>query len=82
MLRWLATASILALLLLTAILPRTALGRRGHEAVARNDVASAVGLRGQLFPQLALRTLDGAPVDWRSLRGHRVLITLERSLDW
>ncbi len=82
LLRWLATALILALLLLTAALPRTAPGRRGHEAAARDDVPTALDLRGQPFPELALRTLDGTPVDWRALRGHRVLITLERSLDW
>jgi peroxiredoxin len=37
---------------------------------------------GQPLPDLALLDLDGRPMDLEALRGHRVLITFERSVDW
>jgi peroxiredoxin len=36
----------------------------------------------QPLPDLALLDLDGRPMDLEALRGHRVLITFERSVDW
>lgn len=83
MLRWLATIAILGLLILALFLPDTPPGRRGPEAVTRLDAKGAVGLVvGQPFPELALSDLEGRPIPWETLRGHRVLITLERSVDW
>lgn len=83
MLRWLATIVILGFLVLAFILPETSLGRRGSEAMTRMESDGAVELViGQPFPELALSDLEGRPIPWETLRGHRVLITLERSVDW
>lgn len=82
MLRWLATIAILGLMGLTFLLPDTSLGRRGTEAGTRAEAPHSSELLGQPFPELALVGLDGEAISWESLRGHRVLVTLERSVDW
>ncbi len=82
MLRWLATAAIVALLALDLFLPFTSLGRRGTEASARADVDGAVGAIGETLPDIALPNLEGDLVRLSDLRGHRVLLTFERSVDW
>jgi hypothetical protein len=82
MLRWFATGGILALLALALGLPSTSLGRRGTQAETRLDAPTPVLAVGQPLPALDLVGLDGAPVTLASLRGHRVLLTFERSVDW
>jgi cytochrome oxidase Cu insertion factor (SCO1/SenC/PrrC family) len=82
MLRGLATAAIVLLLALDLILPGTSLGRRGNEAAVRAEAEGAVARIGQPLPVLSLTDLDGAPLRLADLRGHRVLITFERSVDW
>jgi cytochrome oxidase Cu insertion factor (SCO1/SenC/PrrC family) len=80
-LRLLASIPILALLWIVAILPTTSLGRRGSEARARADVTPAIAI-GEPLPALALQDLDGNPYRLEALRGKRVLLTFERSVDW
>lgn len=82
MLRWLATAIIGLLLLLTAFVSQTGIGRRGTEAVVRADVEGAVGALGERLPAIELVGLDGSPVTVADFRGHPLLITFERSVDW
>ena len=82
MLRILATVAILGLLVLDFVLPSTSLGRRGTEASARIDAGGAFRAVGSPLPALALRELDGQPVSLEQFRGHRVLLTFERSVDW
>ncbi len=82
MLRWVATAFIGALLVLTLVLPGTSLGRRGTESATRMETAGESSFVGRPFPPLALRTPEGEAIPWETLQGHRVLITLERSVDW
>jgi cytochrome oxidase Cu insertion factor (SCO1/SenC/PrrC family) len=82
MLRWLATLVIAGLLLLTAMLPSTSIGRRGTEAQLRADVPQAVGRVGEPMPDFTLPDLDGTPVRLADFRGHPVLVTFERSVDW
>jgi len=82
MLRWLATAAIGLLLVLDVVLPSTPLGRRGREAVARADVPAAVTREGDTLPDLAFTDLDGQTLQLHALRGHPVLLTFERSVDW
>ncbi len=82
MLRWLATAAIVALLALDLFLPSTSLGRRGTEAAARADIDGAVGAIGETLPDIALPNLEGDLVRLSDLRGHRVLLIFERSVDW
>ena len=82
MLRWLATLGILALLALAIFVPQTGIGRRGSETLVRADVAGAVGALGERLPELALESLDGAPLALAAFRGHPLLITFERSVDW
>ena len=82
MLRWLATALIAVLLLLDVALPFTPIGRRGNEAATRSEVAGADAWLGTRLPALALQDLEGAPFSVDALRGHRVLLTFERSVDW
>jgi hypothetical protein len=81
-LRWLATVVIGLLLAIDIVLPGTSLGRRGSEAVARADVDAARLAPGDAAPALDLLDLEGRPIAWENLRGHRVLITFERSVDW
>ncbi len=80
--RWLATAAIGALLLLDLALPSTSLGRRGTEALLRADVPGAIGRVGETLPDFTLPDLDGTPVRLADFRGHPVLVTFERSVDW
>ena len=82
MLRWLATAGILLLLALDGALPSTPVGRRGNDAQVRADVASASVRVGEKLPDFELRDIDGTPLRLADLRGQRVLITFERSVDW
>lgn len=82
MMKWLATVAILALMALVVVAPSLSIGRRGNEALARADVPSATLAIGDAVPRLALQRLDGQPFDLASLRGHRVLLTFERSVDW
>ncbi len=79
--RILATLVIAALLILDLALPSTGIGRRGTSP-ARSDVPSAVGEIGKPLPEFALPDLDGQVVRLSDLRGHRVLLTFERSVDW
>ena len=82
MLRWIATAAIGLLLLLTAFIPQTSLGRRGHEAATRAEVETALGKLGERLPAFTLYDLDGQAFRLSDFRGKRVLITFERSVDW
>jgi cytochrome oxidase Cu insertion factor (SCO1/SenC/PrrC family) len=80
--RWLSTAGIGALLLLTLALPYTGMGRRGNEDAARLDSTSGALAIGKQLPELGLEDLEGRPLGLEDLRGHPVLITFERSVDW
>ncbi len=82
MLRWLATAGIVGLLVLDVFLPATGWGRRGAEAAVRSEVPGAEGAVGKRLPDFRLLDLDGTDVTLSDLRGHRVLLTFERSVDW
>lgn len=76
------SAAISLLLALNLALPYTPLGRRGSEAALRLDAPSAVGRAGEPLPDLALHELDGTPLRLSDLRGQRVVLTFERSVDW
>ncbi len=80
--RWLVTLAIAALLLLDLYLPLSIIGRRGPEGAVRLEVPTSRVAVGQPFPPARLIDLDGEPFDLASLRGHRVLLTYERSVDW
>ncbi|MDD9826893.1 MAG: redoxin domain-containing protein [Deltaproteobacteria bacterium] len=80
--RWLATLLLLLLLAASYLLPLTEWGQRGSEAWARTDVAGAFARTGELLPEFALQTLEGEPLQLETLRGKRVLLTFERSIDW
>jgi cytochrome oxidase Cu insertion factor (SCO1/SenC/PrrC family) len=82
MMRWFATALIVALLVLNWMLPTTSIGRRGNDATVLEDVAGVAALVGQALPELPLFDLDGEPFPLANLRGHKVLLTFERSCDW
>ena len=82
MMRWLATLGILALLGLAAFVPQTPLGRRGNESEVRSHVGDRAGRVGEPLADFALADLDGEIVRLSDLRGHRVLLTFERSVDW
>lgn len=82
MLRWLATATIVGLLCLVWFLPDTSLGRRGSDRILRADAPSAVPQVGAFLTDFTLNDLAGSPFRLADLRGKRVLITFERSLDW
>jgi cytochrome oxidase Cu insertion factor (SCO1/SenC/PrrC family) len=82
MLRWLATGVIVALLGLDWMLPNTSLGRRGSDLAERADVPGVAERVGQVFPDFELPDLDGDRVRVSDLRGHRVLLVFERSVDW
>jgi hypothetical protein len=81
MMRWIGSVLIGLLLLLDLVLPQTGIGRRGAEASVRAEAGAGVPL-GTALRGLELRELDGRPFDLASLRGHRVLLTFERSVDW
>jgi cytochrome oxidase Cu insertion factor (SCO1/SenC/PrrC family) len=80
--RVLATLGIVALLALDLALPAVPGMQRGREAVARSEVPGAAGRVGERLPDFTLPDLDGVPVTLSDLRGHRVLLTFERSVDW
>ncbi len=83
MARLLGSLVLLLLLALAVGLPRVPMFRQGaEEGVARADVAGAVGTVGERLPDFTLHTLDGARLRLEDLRGHRVLLAFERSLDW
>ncbi len=83
MLRGLATAAIVLLLGLDLWLPNLDLGRRGAESRVRADIDGAVGSEGQRLPELRFLDLDdGSVLRLADLRGHRVVLTFERSVDW
>jgi cytochrome oxidase Cu insertion factor (SCO1/SenC/PrrC family) len=82
MLRWLATALIVALLVLVWLLPGTPLGRRGSDRALRADAPNAVPQVGAVLADFEMNDIDGSPFRLVDLRGKRVLITFERSLDW
>jgi hypothetical protein len=50
--------------------------------LVRADVAGAVGEPGERLPELALESLDGEPIVLADFRGHPLLVTFERSVDW
>ena len=82
MTRWLATIGIAVLLALALFVPNTPLGRRGAEAMVRADVEGAVGALGQRLPDLEFESLEGDKIALADFRGHPLLITFERSVDW
>ena len=82
MLRALATVVIVALMLLNWMLPSTDLGRRGTDDQARVDVESTPIRVGSPLPDAMLADLNAQPIDLASLRGKRVLLVFERSVDW
>jgi len=80
--RWLATLAIGALIALVIAAPSLPIAQRGSEAAVRQEAPHALLAVGDSVPPLALQNLDGTPFDLSSLRGHRVLLTFERSVDW
>ena len=80
--RIVATVVIGLLFVLNLALPSTPLGRRGNEALARADVEGAVGTIGRPLPELTLEDLEGNALDLGDFRGHPLVITFERSVDW
>ena len=80
--RWFATGIIALLLLLIVVLPLTPIANGRPEAVVRSDVPGAVGQIGRTLPPLFLQDLDGRPLRLADFRGHPLLITFERSVDW
>lgn len=82
MLRALASIVIVSLFGLNWMLPDMEIGRRGPSAQARVDVEGTQISVGAVLPDAALMDLGGATVPLSSLRGERVLLILERSIDW
>ncbi len=82
MLRLAATLGISALLLLVVLLPSTDIGRRGSETRVRSDVEDIEGSIGTYLPAFSLEHLDESRFELADLRGHRVLLVFERSVDW
>ena len=80
--RVLGSIGIAILLALAVALPYTSAGRRGPDASVRADVPAAAGRIGEPLPDFELVDLEGGPVSLESLRGHRVVLTFERSIDW
>lgn len=80
--RWIATIVIGLLLALDLALPRTMLGRRGHEAEPRVDAPEAFSSVGEKMPEFEMRDLEGERVRLSDYRGTRLILTFERSLDW
>ena len=81
-LRWIATAVIGLFFVLNAMLPSTDIGRRGNEAAARAEVSGVAEQVGRPLADFTLQDIEGEPVRLADLRGHRVLLTFERSVDW
>ena len=80
-LRVIASAVVIALFVLNAMLPTAAVTARGSENRARQDFDIAL-MVGERLPPLTLFDLDGRRYTREDLAGHRVLITFERSVDW
>lgn len=81
--RLLATLGLLVLLALDLALPHLPGLRQGFEpGVVRADVPGAVGRVGERLPDFTVYATDGLPIRLSDLRGHRVLLTFERSVDW
>lgn len=82
MLRWIATALIGGLFALNLFMPSTSIGRRGTEERVRQEVAGVAEQVGRPLQDFTLEDIEGEPVSLAALRGHRVLLTFERSVDW
>ncbi len=82
MLRVLATIAIVLLLGIDIALPYLPIAQRGNDSSVRAEVSTAVGTPGELLPELALFDLDGRPLRLSDMRGHPLVITFERSVDW
>jgi cytochrome oxidase Cu insertion factor (SCO1/SenC/PrrC family) len=80
-LRGLASLILFALFALNMVLPTSSFSHRGSENKIRADVASQLAI-GQQLPPLELVGFDGRTYTREDLRGHRVLLTFERSVDW
>ena len=80
-LRGLATLILVALFALNLVLPTSSFSQRGPENKIRADVATQLAI-GQRLPPLELVGFDGRTYSREDLRGHRVLLTFERSVDW
>jgi hypothetical protein len=80
-LRLLATLAVLGLFALNAVLPTAAWTARGTEEQARVDFDTRLSI-GSVLPTLELFDLEGRRHTREDLRGHRVLLTFERSVDW
>lgn len=81
--RILATLGILMLLVIPLMGPRLPGAQHGFEpGKVRADDPDAVGRAGEALPDFELLDLQGVPVRLSDFRGHRVLLTFERSLDW
>jgi len=81
-LRVLGSLVIVALFGLNWMLPRTDLGRRGASSEIRQDVTVAGISVGARLPHATLMDLAGEPVSLSELRGQRLLLVFERSVDW
>ena len=82
MLRWTATAFIVALFVLNLALPNTSIGRRGVDPEPRRDVPGSFGENGTPLPKFHLVNINGDVIKSTELLGHRVLLIFERSVDW
>ncbi len=80
-LRGLATLILAALFALNFILPNSSFSHRGPENKVRADRPSQLAI-GRALPPLELLGFDGRTYSREDLRGHRVLLTFERSVDW
>lgn len=81
--RILATLGILVLMLIPLAGSKLPGMKQGFEpGKVRSDDPDAVGRLGEALPDFELLDLQGVPVRLSDFRGHRVLLTFERSLDW
>jgi hypothetical protein len=81
--RILATLGILVLLMIPLLGPQLPGVKQGFEpGKLRSDDPDAVGRVGETLPDFELVDLQGVSVRLSDFRGHRVLLTFERSLDW
>jgi hypothetical protein len=80
-LRGLASLVLVGLFVFNWLIPSHPTMARGSENQVRADVETELVL-GQSLPPLSLIGLDGREYTLEDLRGHRVLLTFERSVDW